>query len=551
MASLPSPENQQEQLDEITVIQSIFPDNFTPVDLDNHPHIYQVAIQPTLSHPVKLQAEYTNNTSTGTTKSEIVKLSYLSPMHLEVILTPNYPSSSPPKFIIKCSWLTNSHLAELCHQLDNLWKDQFGMVVVFTWVNFLQTEALPHLGLTDALPLMPGGGPPTSESRGISETSSDLEYTIRELVTFNAKQEEIIFFQTIQECPVCFSDKIGREMLRLSCRHYLCKDCAGQHCLVKIKEGNVVSLNCTERGCKTPYRPEEIKQVVSPDYFARWEEKMIESNPNALYCPRCERLAKKDDEKLARCGSCFYSFCPICQSSYHPVTPCFEGITQEDLTDFMKAGDDKGNRRQQLMQQMQQKASLILIQKCAMACPGCGVPIQKDGGCNKMTCQNCNAFFCFCCRQIVSGYEHFSQEGSTCTLWSDEILNQWARQMQAVVEVRERPRLEGENPKEVVFRLCPHCRVQCVKIDNNNHILCWSCGHHFCFLCGKHVKNSASHFSKSGCPQHSTESPVKNENGKQKQQHRTSRPNAAPQARQEEMFGFNAGDYLDDDDFDD
>jgi len=168
----------------------------------------------------------------------------------------------------------------------------------------------------------------------------------------------------------------------------------------------------------------------------------------------------------------------------------------------------KLNHKEDLRRQAQQRASLMLIQKSSVTCPICTIPIEKNGGCNKMSCSNCHSYFCYGCMKQIYGYEHFSE--TTCQLWSEEILTNWARQMQAV-EVRARPRNYNENQKKVTkYKTCPTCKVQCVKTDNNNHVLCWSCFHHMCFNCGKAVRNSANHFKASGCPQHTRETVEQN-----------------------------------------
>jgi hypothetical protein len=35
------------------------------------------------------------------------------------------------------------------------------------------------------------------------------------------------------------------------------------------------------------------------------------------------------------------------------------------------------------------------VEREAKKCPKCGMAIQKDEGCNKMTCWNCSAYFCY------------------------------------------------------------------------------------------------------------------------------------------------------------
>ena len=50
-------------------------------------------------------------------------------------------------------------------------------------------------------------------------------------------------------------------------------------------------------------------------------------------------------------------------------------------------------------------------------CPKCNAPIQKSEGCNKMTCNKCNTFFCYICGAKLPAqnpYSHFSVRGGDC-----------------------------------------------------------------------------------------------------------------------------------------
>ena len=45
----------------------------------------------------------------------------------------------------------------------------------------------------------------------------------------------------------------------------------------------------------------------------------------------------------------------------------------------------------------------------AKPCPGCGVLIQKNQGCDKMTCSNCRKQFCWLCLGEYEGPKHDEQ----------------------------------------------------------------------------------------------------------------------------------------------
>merc|ERR1719319_1708038 len=50
-------------------------------------------------------------------------------------------------------------------------------------------------------------------------------------------------------------------------------------------------------------------------------------------------------------------------------------------------------------------------------CPHCNAPIEKNEGCNKITCWRCNTHFCWLCTSrlpATNPYSHFNVPGSKC-----------------------------------------------------------------------------------------------------------------------------------------
>ena len=76
-----------------------------------------------------------------------VKCDYLPPLSLNLILYPKYPSEEPPHFSIASSWLSLSQLEELCVQLDNIWLENKNTAVIFTFVEWLKSNTISHLGI--------------------------------------------------------------------------------------------------------------------------------------------------------------------------------------------------------------------------------------------------------------------------------------------------------------------------------------------------------------------------------------------------------------------
>ena len=120
----------------------------------------------------------------------------------------------------------------------------------------------------------------------------------------------------------------------------------------------------------------------------------------------------------------------------------------------------------------------------------------------------CGCTFCWKCgQQIFNGYDHFG--AASCALFDEAAIAAWEREMGAG---RVRPVNAGALVQDVHRRLgiggvakpCPYCRAHIFRINNNNHVQCWSCTQHFCFLCRAPLKSTIGHFGTTGkkCRQH-------------------------------------------------
>eukprot|EP01028_Stygiella_incarcerata_P007655 TRINITY_DN318_c0_g1_i2.p1 TRINITY_DN318_c0_g1~~TRINITY_DN318_c0_g1_i2.p1 ORF type:complete len:494 (-),score=90.89 TRINITY_DN318_c0_g1_i2:133-1614(-) len=199
-------------------------------------------------------------------------------------------------------------------------------------------------------------------------------------------------------CPICGEDFDGNHIIHISCGHYACEECWSGWVTAKLESGPSVIHSC----CLMPKCPNVIpeslfKRVLPKDKYEVFSRYLLRSfvddNPNVRWCPApgCGRAifcATAVSRKVV--CSCGHEFCFQCSREPHQPAPC------ELLSDWeQKEKDDSGNSKW-----------LVAYSK---ECPNCKRPINKDEGCNHMTCSVCGHEFCWICSGPWS--EHGSHTG--------------------------------------------------------------------------------------------------------------------------------------------
>ena len=111
----------------------------------------------------------------------------------------------------------------------------------------------------------------------------------------------------------------------------------------------------------------------------------LSSDPAFHWClaPGCNsgQLHATDNPILA-CGACSYRQCVRHKTAWH------EGETCEEY-------DDRVSGRRAAAEE---EASNAKITETTKACPNCNTRIEKNQGCDHMTCKICKYQFCWACR---------------------------------------------------------------------------------------------------------------------------------------------------------
>lgn len=157
------------------------------------------------------------------------------------------------------------------------------------------------------------------------------------------------------------------------------------------QEGAIEGIFCPEFKCRFIVEENLLKKLVKDnDPIRRFQRLIVDayvlSSRLLKHCPgkECSKIAKVDHINLMKViCTCGYSFCFLCGDKWHEPARC----------DIMKEWNRKcaGETSEKIDCET---ANWILSN--TKDCPKCNVAIEKNGGCNHMTCKNASCRFEFC-----------------------------------------------------------------------------------------------------------------------------------------------------------
>lgn len=389
---------------------------------------------------------------------------FLPPLVLNFECPEDYPSTSPPNYTLSSKWMTRAQMSSLCRRLDELWEENQGCVILFTWIQFLKEEAVDFLGIKSPLEVVRAGNKLSGERKkpdpaeNNEEKSGDVKKNpehhssspvhldprvvtlmdprvdlLPQLLDFDETQRQRVFDGKVFCCGICFVEKLGAICLCFKeCQHVYCKDCMTEYFKIQIKDGNVQCLNCPEPKCSSVATPLQVKHLVDEELFARYDRLLLQSSldlmADVVYCPRqscCTPVMVEPDTTMGICSACQYAFCTLCKMGYHGVSHCkLPAEELRDLRDEYLSASTEGKKfmeqrfgKKVVQRAVEESFSRDWLNENCKSCPRCGTNIQKVDGCNKMTCTSCKQYFCWLCMGVLSKgnpYSHYNNPHSPC-----------------------------------------------------------------------------------------------------------------------------------------
>eukprot|EP00347_Sterkiella_histriomuscorum_P012497 403368354 len=221
----------------------------------------------------------------------------------------------------------------------------------------------------------------SSESESFNEEQLDDSY--------RSSQDQIDDSECINsDCLICymeFTDKIVLEQ----CKHGYCMECLEGFLTFQIKSNHANHIKCPQHDCPKNLIQEEIKRIVNDETFKLYQsikkDKEIVKNKNVMYCPMADCgnvIDIKKSKREIKCNKCSKSFCKNCKAIYHGKSKCTEIIDLSQVNGLQISN-----------------------------CPKCQALVEKQSGCQHMTCSVCKYEWCWLCGLPYNNIFHYAQMG--------------------------------------------------------------------------------------------------------------------------------------------
>lgn len=198
------------------------------------------------------------------------------------------------------------------------------------------------------------------------------------------------------DCEICLEEVADSDWLSLPCGHRFCKTCWIDTLEQSSRTYNCIKLTCPDDSCKLAITKSRLEAMgvdkIDPRRTELFLERVrkftidnfISCNNTYRYCPGvgCTRIVEMlDSSSLSIECKCKKSFCWKCSRDAHHPAPCKVAEAWEEKN--AGATDD----------------DMKWIISNSKKCPGCGFYIERNQGCNHMTCRhpNCGHEFCWMC----------------------------------------------------------------------------------------------------------------------------------------------------------
>ncbi|KAI9843042.1 MAG: translation termination inhibitor protein itt1 [Sclerophora amabilis] len=392
---------------------------------------------PTSDDEPSVQKALHNSTDGETNRlRDTHQLSHLPPLSLQLSLPDGYPAKRGPTIGISTrpSWLPSATIARLITEGQKLWEELGRDQVIFSYIDHLQQSAERSFDIVNA------------ESDGRIALTHDLKTS---LLDFDVKAKRAKFQEETFQCGICLDPKKGSSCHRLwHCSHVFCTQCLQDFYNNCITEGDIHSVKCLDPKCGKDANekpPAEQVNLTPRRKKRRKEDRRL--SPSELLEIKIEPDTVKRYVTLKRKAEIEADmntvYCPRkwCQGAARYQRP-------------LKASDDAVDSTGD---------SDIEEEEIRTWKNGDSVDTMPPPAERVAICEECSYAFCRVC---LAG-------------WHGELTTCWPRSHHELTAEEK----ASEEYMEKHSSRCPTCSARCQKTMGCNHMICFNCRSHFCYLC--------------------------------------------------------------------
>jgi RanBP-type and C3HC4-type zinc finger-containing protein 1 len=194
------------------------------------------------------------------------------------------------------------------------------------------------------------------------------------------------------DCSICFMPcAIGTGIVLRNCLHTFCFDCIRSH----IMYSTDVQVTCphmeNEYSCDRFLQDRELRSFMNDDERQEFLKRSLTvaelTIENTIHCltANCPGwcVLGKDNIEIFNCPVCHQANCLTCKT-IHKSETCDDYLNS--LTNYTVTQADKMSKSE---------IDRLLANNMAMLCPKCWAIIEKNGGCDGMTCSLCKTPLCW------------------------------------------------------------------------------------------------------------------------------------------------------------
>ncbi|CAN6447671.1 unnamed protein product [Victoria cruziana] len=240
----------------------------------------------------------------------------------------------------------------------------------------------------------------------LEEIGKDALFNEAGVSVSNPKNKNSLCSKTSIACEICIEEVPLTNATSMDCGHCFCNDCWTEHFVVRISEGQSRRIRCMAHKCNTICDEAVVRNLLiakDPAVAVRFEsyllESYIEDNSKVKWCPSIPHCGNAIFVEEGSCRevqcTCGLQFCFSCLSEAHSPCSCM-------MWDLW------------LKKLRSESENFDWITVHTKSCPKCHKVVEKDGGCNLVTCI-CGQSFCWLCG-AATGFRHtwLDIEGHSC-----------------------------------------------------------------------------------------------------------------------------------------